>query len=89
MTDDTKDTEIDDDTAASAEPDFSPITPAPALDDDAVDDDPHASFDPIVAPDEDALDPYGVGAPKSDEDYEDDEDELDEEGYDTMSSDAY
>lgn len=90
MTDDTKDPEIDEETAASAEPDFSPASPAPISDDDAIDDDPHASFDPVVAaPDDDLLDPYGVGAPKTNdgEDFEDDD--LEEEEDFESSSDAY
>lgn len=78
MTDDIKDDELEDGVAANAEPNFSPNITSPVLDDDVVDDDPHASFNPVAAVEEDPyIDPYGVGAPKvgNDEDYEDDEEE--------------
>ncbi len=90
MTDDVKETELDDETSTSAEPDFSPAAAAPLIDDDITDDDPHASFDPIAAIAEDPhLDPYGVGAPKStDEDYLDEEDE-EVDSFDTNDSEAY
>lgn len=85
MTDDVKDNELDEETI-STEPDFSPSVAAPVLDDSIEDDDPHASFNPIAAVDDDLLDPYGVGAPKMD--HTDDEDELEEE-LDTDTVDAY
>lgn len=87
MTDDIKD-EMEGDAASSAEPDFSPSSPI--LADDTVDDDPHASFDAAVEPEVDAeLDMYGVGAPGAGDDYEDDEDALVEENFNSDDSEAY
>ena len=93
MTDDIKDNELDEEVSANAEPDFLPNVAPPVLDDDSIDDDPHASFNPVNIVEDDAeADPYGVGAPKvgNHEDYEDDEETEDlDEVFSASDTEAY